>query len=91
MTKIRRFNESESVIDWRSAESAWDDYIEETYNEADYDDEFYELKRILSVYNVDIPWKEIQKEYFRYIEESNNEDDHDDKFKKFKSIVLKSI
>lgn len=89
MKHLKSINELNQEINWSEIESKWDDYIEETNNETDYDDQFDELKSFLS--GKDIPWKEVKKDYFSYIEKTNNEDDYDVKFRNFKKIVNKHI
>ena len=85
-----KFNESnDSKIDWKSIESKWNDWYEESNGEADYDDEYDAMKSFVK--DVEVDWKKIQREYFNYVEETNNEADYDDKFKKFKSIVNKNF
>jgi hypothetical protein len=86
---IKGFNEMNQDIDWNEVEEKWNSYIEQTFGESDYDDEFYELKSFLP--NLETDWAKVKKDYFGYIERTNNEGDYDKQFEKFKKFVITSI
>ena len=85
-----QFNESKSnELDWKSIESKWDDWYEESNGDADYDDEYDAMKSFVK--DVKVEWSKVKKEYFDYIERTNNEADYDVKFRKFKSFVKDNL
>lgn len=89
MKHLKRFNENLSNdINWTEVESNWYDWYEDSFGEADYDDEFDAMKSFI---NVNVNWSKVGQEYFDYIEETNNEDDYDRKFLKFKSMVKRNL
>jgi len=72
-------------IDWNEIEQTWEDHVEETNNEEDYDTQFEFLRECLE--DFDINWDTVEEKYFDYIDRTCNEDDHDVKFRHFKKFV----
>lgn len=85
--KFENFSEGEQ-INWRKIEKDWNKWYEDSFGEADYDDEFDALKNIFSENTkVSVDWKKVRSQYYKYIERTSNEDDYDDKFRNFKNII----
>jgi hypothetical protein len=83
-TKIKKMLDC-IEIDWNEIEQTWEDHIDETNNEEDYDTQFDFLRECLEDFDID--WETVEEKYFDYIDRTCNEDDHDVKFRNFKKFV----
>lgn len=71
MKHLKDMNEMNQGINWKEIESKWNDYYEDTFGEADYDDEYEKLKSFVT--GADVDWDSIESDYFDWIESTNNE------------------